>query len=67
MVVVGDEVDNLLLEVSGQVIVLEQDAVIERLMSALDLALCLGMHWRPADMVHGLLLKPVCQVTGDVA
>ena len=30
MVVVGDEVADLLLEIAGQVVVLEQDAVLER-------------------------------------
>ena len=37
VVVVGDEVADPLLEITGQVVVLEQDAVLERLMSALDL------------------------------
>lgn len=44
MVVVGDEVADLLLEVTGEIIVLEQDAVLERLMPALDFALRLGMQ-----------------------
>ena len=34
MIVVGDEVADLLLEVTGEIIVLEQDAVLERLASA---------------------------------
>ena len=49
MVVVGDEVTNLLLEITGQVVVLEQDAVLERLVPALDLALRLGMQRRAGD------------------
>ena len=67
MIVVGDEVADLLLEITGQVVVLEQDTVLERLVPALNLALCLGMKRGTPDMVHALLLKPVCQVTGDVA
>jgi hypothetical protein len=39
MVVVIDECVDLGLEVAGQIIVLKQDAVLERLMPALDLAL----------------------------
>ena len=39
MVVVLDEGRDLTFEIAGQVIVLEQDAVLERLMPALDLAL----------------------------
>ena len=43
VVVVGDEVADLGFEITGQIVVLEQDAVLERLMPSLDLALCLGM------------------------
>jgi hypothetical protein len=46
MVVVIDECVDLGLEVAGQIIVLKQDAVLERLMPALDLA-CV-CRWRGA-------------------
>ena len=39
MVVMSHESRDLTIEIAGQVIVLEQDAVLERLMPALDLAL----------------------------
>jgi hypothetical protein len=39
MVVVGDEVADLLLKIARHVVVLEQDAVLERLVPALNLAL----------------------------
>ena len=39
MVVVADEVSDFLFEITRQIIVLEQDAVLEGLMPALDLAL----------------------------
>ena len=51
MVVVFDEVGNLRLQLAGQVGVFEQDAVLERLMPTLDLALRLRMAWRTADVV----------------
>ena len=57
MVVVLDEGRDLAFEIAGQVVMLEQDAVLERLMPALDLALGLGMERRSADMLH-LLLDP---------
>ena len=44
MVVVGDELADLSLEVTGQIVVLEQDAVLQRLVPAFDLALCLRME-----------------------
>jgi hypothetical protein len=47
MIVVGDEVTDLLLEITGQVVVLEQNAVLERLVPALDLALRLMMQRSP--------------------
>ena len=66
MVVVGDEFTDLGLESTGQIVVLEQDAVLERLMPALDLALCHGMI-RPATRVaDALFYKPVCQLDRDV-
>ena len=52
MVVVFDEGLDLAFEVTGQEVVLEPDAVLERLMPAFDLFLCLGgaprngsCHW----------------------
>ena len=50
MIVVFDEVGNLRLQLAGQVGVFEQDAVLERLMPTLDLALRLRMAWRTADV-----------------
>ena len=44
MIVVADEVSDLLFEITGQIIVLKQDAIFEGLMPPLDLALGLGMH-----------------------
>ena len=64
---VGDEVADALLEITRLVVVLEQDAVLERLIPALDLALRLGTQWCLAIMIHPLLLEPVRQVTGGVA
>src|SRR5258705_10627528 len=42
VIVVGDEGVDLGFEIAGQIIVLQKDAVLERLMPALDLALCHG-------------------------
>ena len=55
MVVVFDEVGNLRLQLAGQVGVFEQDAVLERLMPTLDLALGLGVIGSSQDD-----LQPVC-------
>jgi hypothetical protein len=66
VVVVSDEGADLVLEIARQVVVLEQDAVLEDLMLALDLALGLGVQWRPADMIHATVSQPVGQVTGKV-
>ena len=50
VVVVLDEACDLRFEVARQVIVLEQNAVLERLVPALDLALGLQMVRRAANM-----------------
>ena len=66
MVVVLDEGRDLAFEIAGQVVVLEQDAVLERLMPALDLALGLGMERRSADMLDAPLVQPIGKVARDV-
>ena len=50
VVVVIDEVVDLGLEVAGQIVALQQDAVLQCLVPALDLALGLGMEGSATDM-----------------
>src|SRR5829696_8260215 len=63
VVVVLDKGAHLRLELAGQVIVLQQDAVLERLMPALDLALGLWVAWGTPDVRHAPALKPRGQIT----
>ena len=58
VIVVGDEGGDLGFEIARQVIVLEQDTVLERLMPALDLALGHRMIRRAAGMLHVLAVEP---------
>ena len=69
VVVVRDECIDLSFEIAGQIIVLEQDAVLERLMPALDFPLRHRMIRRTTRMSHvlPLPLEPFGQVAGDVA
>jgi hypothetical protein len=55
MVVVRHEGGDLAFEIAGEVVVFKQDAVLERLMPALDLALCLRVIRRAVDMLDVLL------------
>ena len=66
MIVVADEGLNLTLEVAGQVVVFQQDAVLQRLVPVLDLALGLRMTRRAANMIHGVLGEPLDQLASDV-
>ena len=52
MIVVLDEGRDLAFEIAGQVVVFQQDAVLQGLMPAFDLALCLRMAGRTADVLH---------------
>src|SRR5271157_3975282 len=61
-----DEGGDLPFEVAGQIVMLQQDAVLERLMPALYLALGLRMVWRSADMLHVLPVQPFGEVGGHV-
>ena len=67
MVVVLDEGLDLGFEIAGQEVVFEQDAVLEGLVPALDLALGLGMERRTADMAHALGFDVFGQFARDVA
>jgi hypothetical protein len=49
---VRHEGGDLAFEIAGQVVVLKQDGVLERLMPALDLALGLRVIRGAADMLH---------------
>jgi hypothetical protein len=59
MVVVLDEGGDLAFEIARQVVVLKQDAILERLMPALDLTLGLWMIRGAADVLHFLLVQPL--------
>ena len=66
IVVMIDEGTDLVFEIARQIIVLQQDAVLQRLMPTLDLALRLRMVWSAANVIDFLLLQPFGQITGDV-
>ena len=66
VVVMIDEGRDLLLEITRQKVVFEQDAVLERLMPALDLTLGLGMARSTACVVHAVVGEPCCKVGRDV-
>ena len=67
MIVVFDEGRHGVFERPGQVVVLQEDAVLQGLVPALDFSLGLGMPGSASDMVHALIGKPVGQFPGDVA
>src|SRR5665213_1472533 len=62
VVIMLDEGVDLLLEISGQIIVVEQNAVLQGLVPALDLSLSLGMIRRSPHMLHALVLEPPGQI-----
>jgi hypothetical protein len=66
MVVVLDEGRDLAFEIAGQVVMLKQDSVLERLMPALDLALGLRVIGGAADVFHFLLIQPLREILRDV-
>ena len=59
VIVVLDEGVDLPFEIAGQIVVVEQNAVLQGLVPALDLALGLGMIRRAAHMLHALAFEPV--------
>ena len=58
VIVMLDEAKHGLLEIAGQVVVFQQDAVLQGLVPALDLALGLGMVGRTAHVIHAVVAEP---------
>ena len=67
MVVVLDKGGDLGFEIAGEEVVFEQNAVLQGLVPALNLALSLGMARCATHVVDFPILKPFRQVAGDVA
>ena len=67
VVVAIDEALDLGFEVAGQIVVLEQDPVLQRLVPVLDLALGLRMIGRTPDVDDLPVVEPFGEVSGDVA
>lgn len=65
MIVMIDEGGDLRFQVSGQIIVFEQDAVFERLMPALDLTPCLRMTRRAANVFDVAVAEPFREIAGE--
>jgi len=66
MVVVRHEGRDVAFEIAGEVVVLKQDAVLERLMPTLDPALGLRVIGGAADVFHFLLIQPLREIRRDV-
>jgi hypothetical protein len=67
MIVVIDEGLDPSFEITGQIVVLEQDPVFQRLMPAFDLSLGLRVMRRSTDMGHVSLVEPGGEIAGDMA
>jgi hypothetical protein len=61
VVIVRDEGVDLPFKITGQIVVVEQDAALQGLVPTLDLALGLRVIRRPTHMLHTLILKPLGQ------
>ena len=66
VIVMGDEGLDPRLQIARHIGMLKQDAVLECLMPALDLALRLRMEGRTADMRYRALFEPSCEFGRDV-
>ena len=66
VIVVLDKVPDVAFEIARQVVVFEQGAVLQGLMSALDLALCLGIMRHTANVAHAFVVEPFGEIGGDV-
>ena len=67
MVVVGDKPFDAGVKVTRQEVVLQKNAVLEGLVPALNLTLCLWMVWSATNVIHTLIIEPVGQFCRDIA
>jgi len=63
VVIVIDEAADAGLKIARQLVILQQDAVLQGLMPAFDLALCLRMVERAANVPHVLGIQPIRQLS----
>src|SRR6266852_4820301 len=66
VIVMFDEGSYLPFEITRQVVVVEQNAVLQGLMPPFDLSLGLGMKRSAAHMLHALAFEPLGQIVRDV-
>ncbi len=67
VVVVIDEGPDLAFKVAGQIVILQQNAVLHGLVPTFDFALGLRVEWCPANVVHFLIRQPRGQIARDIA
>ena len=66
VVVMLDEGPDLGLKVAGHIVVFQQHAILQRLVTSFDLSLGLRVERRTADMIHALGTQPVGQIGRDL-
>ncbi len=66
MIVVFDEVGDGALEITGKIVVFEQDSALQREVPSLDLALGHGVVGFAARVLHALTFKPTGEIARDV-
>ena len=67
VIIVLDEGLDLAFEIARQEVIFEQDVVLQGLMPAFDLSLCLGMERSTANMIHAIGVDVIGKILGDVA
>ncbi len=61
VIVVLDEALDAGVEITGQEVVLQQDAVLQGLMPTFNLALCLRVVGSAANVIHALFFQPISE------
>lgn len=62
VVIISQEGRDLLLKFSRQIVIVQQEPVLQRLMPALNLPLCLRMIRRATDMFDFFVVEPFCEI-----
>ena len=66
VIIVRDEGIDLRFEMAGQIVVLKQDAVLQGLVPAFDLALGLRVIGCATNMIHAVVIEPLGEFASNV-
>ena len=67
VIIIGDEGLDLIFKIARKKVIFEEDTVLQGLMPALNLSLCLWVAGCAMDVFDLLFIQPFCEIAGNIA